>query len=214
MMKSSYITSAQKAEQLPKFPHPEVAFVGRSNVGKSSLLNAILGRKKLAFASNTPGRTQMVNFFSVEKGARTMILADLPGYGYSATGKGARKDWVHLMEGYLRRGVQRYLFLLDARRAFPANPEDLDLLRDLTTRGAVDGVTVVLTKADKLNTSEMQKTLKGFQETLAEAGIRATDVIAVSTLKEKTLKNLKESVLAPLEDAEAADAETDDVAPD
>src|SRR5690606_6796314 len=92
-LKSSYITSAQQAQQLPDFPYPEVAFVGRSNVGKSSLLNAILQRRGLARTSNTPGRTQMVNFFSVELGEKHMILADLPGCGYSAIGKDARKDW-------------------------------------------------------------------------------------------------------------------------
>lgn len=199
-MKSSYITSAQKAEQLPDFPHQEVAFIGRSNVGKSSLLNAVLDRSGLARESKTPGRTQMVNFFSVEKGEKQVILADLPGYGYSAIGKGSRKDWAALVDGYLQRdGIRLFLFLLDCRRAQPLNSEDKDLLRSLTRCNVPEGVIIVLTKSDKIGSNELSKTMRGLKDDLAKEGITPAQVIAVSTLKKTGLVDLKRAVLSPLD---------------
>lgn len=200
-MNSSYITSAKQAEQLPDFPFPEVAFVGRSNVGKSSLMNALLDRRGLARASNTPGRTQMVNFFSVQKGEKQMILADLPGYGYSAIGKEARAHWEELIGAYLgRRGITAFLFLIDARRASPLLDDDVELLTSLARAKAKGGLTVVLTKSDKLSQGELSKTLKSVTDELKKAKIKANQVVAVSTLKKKGLEDLKRQVFQPLED--------------
>src|SRR5688500_8058281 len=125
-MNTFYITSAQKAEQLPDLGGiPEIAFVGRSNCGKSSLLNVLLSHSGLARESKVPGRTQMVNFFKCEKGDRALILADLPGYGFSATGREVRSHWQALLEAYVARpSIQSFLFLIDARRVATLDDED------------------------------------------------------------------------------------------
>lgn len=199
-LNSSYITSAKQAEQLPDFPFPEVAFVGRSNVGKSSLMNALLDRRGLARASNTPGRTQMVNFFSVQKGEKEMILADLPGYGYSAIGKDARRHWEDLMAAYLnRRGISAFLFLIDSRRATPLLDDDLELLASLSRSKSKGGVTVVLTKSDKMSQGELAKTVKAVTDELKKAKIKTKEILAVSTLKKKGLAELKTIVFQPLD---------------
>lgn len=142
----------------------------------------------------------MVNFFSVEKGERQMIFADLPGYGYSAVGREARKDWVALMDKYLaRRGIHAFLFLLDSRRAADMADEDLELIKNLADRRAPEGVTVVLTKSDKLSANELQKTLKSVKGTLAASRLKSVRIMAVSTLKDKGMEDLRRLVLAPLD---------------
>lgn len=194
-MESSYITSAQKAEQLPDFPWPEVAFVGRSNVGKSSLLNSLMGRKDLARTSSTPGRTQMVNFFSLKQGDDQIIFADLPGYGYSAIGHESRKHWEKLVKTYvLRPRIAAFLFLMDARRAIKVEEEDLELLRYLTSIGGSNAVTVVLTKADKLSQSELAKSVASLKGALDREGTRVRAMVPVSTLKKTGVGSLKAEI--------------------
>lgn len=127
---------------------PEIAFVGRSNVGKSSLLNRLVKRKAFARVSNTPGRTREINFFHVN---RQFVLADLPGYGYARISKERKKAWKPLIEGYLRhsealRGVVQ---LLDIRH--DPTDDDMDMLDFLAELGVP--TLVVLTKVDKLNAS-------------------------------------------------------------
>ncbi len=141
--------SAAAPAQFPRDGLPEVAFAGRSNVGKSSLLNRLVGRKGLAVTSKTPGRTRLINFFRINGEA---YFVDLPGYGYAAAPKNLRETWGELVEGYLRgraelRGV---IFLLDIRH----DPTD----RDLEMRGLLDEASLpwiaVLTKADKVSRNE------------------------------------------------------------
>ncbi len=98
-MEAEFVVSANKPEQFPADGLPEVAFLGRSNVGKSSLLNALIGQKRLAFTSSTPGRTQTINFYRVE---RRRYFVDLPGYGYARVPQGLQDQWKELIETYLR----------------------------------------------------------------------------------------------------------------
>jgi len=197
-MQSSYITSAQMAHQLPDLGGiPEIAFVGRSNCGKSSLLNALLGRNNLARASSTPGRTQMVNFFAVEKGKQKLMLADLPGYGFSAIGKETKHLWQDLVNGYLKRAeIRETLFLLDIRRAKNLGEDDMELLHHLASRPAA--LTVVLTKADKLSQSESRQVLNAMQKELAILGVQVARVYAVSTLTKKGVSELQQEVMGEL----------------
>ena len=148
-----YLISATKASGYPPESVPEFAFAGRSNVGKSTLINALVGKAKLARASNTPGRTRLLNWFEVEppKGS-TMNFVDLPGYGYAKVPKEMRSAWRPMVEAYLaRRATLRLVFvLIDARRGPEA--DDRDLLDWLGEMGVP--AVVVLTKADKLKKSQ------------------------------------------------------------
>jgi GTP-binding protein len=199
-MNSSYITSAMRSEQLPHFGAPEVAFIGRSNTGKSSLLNALLGRQNLARHSRTPGRTQMVNFFALEMGEQKLIFADLPGYGYSATSRDTRKHWESLVKAYVERDeIREFLFLIDCRRAQEPEAEDLDLIAFLSSKKPLS---VVLTKSDKLNQSETSKAIQRIKTVAQERKLQIARVIAVSSLKKKGIDALRDSILAYMPGAE------------
>ena len=138
-----FVFAAQRQDQLPPPGLPEIAFAGRSNVGKSSLVNALTGRRALARASNTPGRTRQLNFFDL--GDR-LTLVDMPGYGYAQAAKEIKADWQGLMFDYLRGRptLQRVVLLLDSRIELKAS--DLTVM-DLLDRAAVT-YQLVLTKAD------------------------------------------------------------------
>ena len=151
---------------------PEVAFAGRSNVGKSSLINALVHRRKFARVSNTPGRTREINFFRVND---QFVLADLPGYGYARISKEKRAAWRPLIEGYLKgsnalRGVVQ---LLDARRT--PSEDDLQMLEFLAHRGTP--TLVIATKVDKLRKSEREKRLT---DLALEAGVDSDQLIPFS----------------------------------
>ena len=139
----AFFHGAQRLDQLPAPEGVEIAFCGRSNVGKSSLLNALTGHKALARVSNTPGRTQQLNFFDLD-GALTLV--DMPGYGYARAGKSVKEDWQGLMFDYLRGrpNLRRVMLLMDAR--VETKPADLAAL-DLLGKAAV-ATQVVVTKAD------------------------------------------------------------------
>lgn len=141
----SFFHAAQHAAGLPPAARAEIAFAGRSNVGKSTLLNALTGQNALARASNTPGRTRQLNFFDL---AGRLVLVDMPGYGYAKAGKALQADWQGLMFDYLRSrpSLRRVLLLLDARIGL----KDADrAVMDLLDRAAVT-FQIVLTKADGL----------------------------------------------------------------
>ncbi len=145
---AEFITSAVTPAQYPDPLLPEVAFVGRSNVGKSSLLNALVGRKKLAKTSNTPGRTQLVNFFVINK---ALSFVDLPGYGYARVPVSVKKGWQAMIEGYLegRESLRLVVMILDIRRE-PSEHDDM-LIEWLRSRQI--NVAFVLTKSDKFSRS-------------------------------------------------------------
>ena len=145
-----FLLGAADLAGIPPAALPEVAFAGRSNVGKSSLINALTGRKTLARVSNTPGRTREINFFRL--GGR-LTLADLPGYGYARVSKADSARWTELIFAYLRGrpNLRRVVLLIDSRRG--ALPSDTDVM-DLLDRAAVS-YQLVLTKADKLKPAEL-----------------------------------------------------------
>lgn len=138
-------------DRLPPPDLPEVAFAGRSNVGKSSLINALTGRNTLARTSNTPGRTQQLNFFNL--GGRLM-LADLPGYGFAQAPKGLVAEWNHLVNTYLRGRVvlQRTCVLIDSRHGLKDSDREIMVMLDK----AAQNYQVVLTKADKIKPSALE----------------------------------------------------------
>lgn len=146
-----FLRGVMTLADLPPADYPEVAFAGRSNVGKSSLVNALTGRTTLARVSNTPGRTQQLNFFLL--GGR-LTLVDLPGYGYAQVEKAKVKAWQSMLRSYLRgrAALKRVLLLVDARHGVKPNDADIMDMLDLT---AVSYLTV-LTKADKLAPAERE----------------------------------------------------------
>ena len=147
-----FIAAAQNLAALPPISLPEIAFAGRSNVGKSSLVNALTGRTTLARTSQTPGRTRQLIFFSL---ANRLQLVDLPGYGYAKAAKTDIKAWTKLTRKFLvgRQSLQRMLLLIDSRRGIgPADKEMMKLMDESAVSWAV-----VLTKTDKLKPAQAQQ---------------------------------------------------------
>lgn len=144
-VKARFITSAAKPEQFPPESLPEIAVVGRSNVGKSSLINTLTGQDGLARTSRTPGRTRLVNWFEIDG---RFHLVDLPGYGYAEVSRELRESWRPLIESYLseRTTLAGVLLLIDVRRG--PQDDELDFVPWLEARGTP--IVVALTKADKL----------------------------------------------------------------
>jgi len=149
---AEFVISAARPNQFPKAPIPEIAFAGRSNVGKSSLLNSIVGRKGLAKTSGTPGKTQQINFFRIND---RFHFVDLPGYGYAKVSKTEREAWVRLIESYLR--VREQLKLVVALSDIRHEPTalDLDMFQWLHAIGRP--FLVVLTKHDKISAAQAQE---------------------------------------------------------
>jgi len=156
---SEFILSAGSANQFPRDGLPEVAFLGRSNVGKSSLLNSLTGQKGLAITSNTPGRTQTINFYRVDG---SFYFVDLPGYGYARAPLRVTLEWKKLIEQYLetRETLSLSCLVLDSRRGWMEH--DLLLKRWLEDRGSP--YLVVSTKIDKLNQSEQEHGLRKIRQ--------------------------------------------------
>jgi len=144
-----FVKSAEKLRQFPQARFPEIAFSGRSNVGKSSMINCLVQRKGLARTSSTPGRTRMLNFYLVN---RVISLVDLPGYGYAKVPGPMRRDWKRMVEEYLedRRQLRLLVLIIDLRRGLEG--EELDLLDWLGSR-KIPAV-LAATKADKLSQNE------------------------------------------------------------
>lgn len=156
-----FYTTAAQLDQLPPADLPEIAFVGRSNAGKSTAINTLTQQKRLAFASKTPGRTQHINLFALGKQKLTDArFADLPGYGYASVPKEAKLRWQQVMANYLqtRQNLLGIVLLIDPRHGLTELDDILlDIMREHVTAGL--HVTVLLTKADKLNQNERKKAL-------------------------------------------------------
>ena len=158
---AEFVTSAVKQNQYPETVHPEVAFVGRSNVGKSTIINALTNRRKLAKVSNTPGRTRLVNFFLINGQA---MLVDLPGYGYAKISKSDKAAWGKIIEDYIVNSpnLKRFVLLVDSRH----KPTQDDIAMMDYLRYYEKDVVVIGTKLDKLKRNDIKKSEKLIRETL------------------------------------------------
>jgi GTP-binding protein len=174
MHTAKFLITAPTLQFLPDLELPEVAFVGRSNVGKSSCINTLTQQHRLAFASKTPGRTQAINLFTLGKqGVPDAVLADLPGYGYAKVPLADKHRWQRVMANYLvsRKNLLAVVLLVDPRHGLT---ELDDLLLQMLLPRVQDGLNllVVLTKADKLNRAEATKALSIMQLQVAGAQVR------------------------------------------
>jgi GTP-binding protein len=210
-----FLTTASRLDQLPAHELPEIAFVGRSNAGKSTAINTLAQQRQLAYASKTPGRTQHINLFEVgPKDDPQAYWADLPGYGYAAVAKAAKARWQEVMADYLRvrRNLACVVQMVDSRHGFT----DLDrqLLHFVAPRLANGEVRllVLLTKADKLNRNEAADSLRKAQAVLATLSTEESDIriTLFSSLKRQGVGDvaeiLHEWVAQPALDAAATAA--------
>ena len=188
------VASASGPEGFPRAGVPEVALLGRSNVGKSSLLNRLVGRQRLAFASSKPGTTRLLHFYRVERPGRVLLLVDLPGYGWARVSRDERARWRALIEGYLakRPALRACVLLQDLRR--DVSNDELDLVAWLAERGIP--VVVALTKSDKLGAGARR--LRA--EALAKAfGLPPARVVATSAKSGDGMAGLWKAIDANLD---------------
>lgn len=184
MISAEFLLSASEPQQFPKEELPEVAFAGRSNVGKSSLLNVLAGKHRLAFTSSTPGRTRSINFFRVDG---KWVFADLPGYGFAKVSRADQAGWQKLIDSYLldRKSLALCLVLLDSRRGWMES--------DLRLKGWLEHhqkpYVVVATKADKLNQKERSQA-----ERAIRAHYSAGDPLWFSALTGQGVKELWQTI--------------------
>ena len=175
---AEFVKSGVWPNQFPPATMPEIAFVGRSNVGKSSLINALVGRKSLAKTSNTPGRTQLINFFTVNN---SLFFVDLPGYGFAKVPRSVKKDWGDMIETYLRerRNLALVVFILDVRRDPSAD--------DLSLRDWLDHYRIpyaaILTKADKLSNQQALGRKKLIEKAMGKGASGNTILFSAKTRK-------------------------------
>jgi GTP-binding protein len=194
-MNAVFIKSAASLSGMPAPDLPEVAFTGRSNVGKSSFINKLVGRKNLVKTGKTPGKTRLLNFFSVQD---RLIFTDLPGYGYAAVSKAEKSRFIELIEGYLlkRKNLKLCFILMDIRRSFQS--EERDII-ELMAEREVDA-RLALTKADKLSKSAAMRERNRIAR---EAGIAAENLIPFSSITgegcEQVWKIIDEKIGRPLE---------------
>ncbi|MCJ0764972.1 ribosome biogenesis GTP-binding protein YihA/YsxC [Variovorax terrae] len=179
---AKFLTTAPQLQYLPPLEVPEIAFVGRSNAGKSTCINTLTQQKRLAFASKTPGRTQSINLFTLGKqGVTDAVLADLPGYGYAAVPKSDKLRWQQVMANYLmtRENLRGVVLLCDPRHGLTELDEILlEVIRPRVEEGLK--FLVLLTKADKLNKTEAAKALS-----IARLQAGGGEVKLFSALKKK-----------------------------
>ena len=176
-----FMRGVNRLEDLPPLSLPEIAFAGRSNVGKSSLINAVLGRRDVARTSNTPGRTQEINFFNL---AKSLILVDLPGYGYARESKSKIKAWNELIRLYLRgrSSLKRVFLLVDSRHGLKEND-----------RAAVS-YQLILTKCDKLKPLEVEKVLGLTSQESVKHAAAFPEVLTTSSVSKNGIEFLRATI--------------------
>ncbi|MBN9505573.1 MAG: YihA family ribosome biogenesis GTP-binding protein [Altererythrobacter sp.] len=191
-----FLLSAPSLNFLPPGDYPEVAFAGRSNVGKSSLINAVAGRKALARASVTPGRTQELNFFEVGTPTR-FRLVDMPGYGFAKAPLKTVERWRRMVNDFLRgrQPLKRALVLIDSRHGI--KPPDAEMMAMLDQ--AAVGYRLVLTKADKVKASELAETLAGVEAAARKHPAAYPKIHVTSAEKGMGIAELRAAILADVE---------------
>lgn len=187
----TFLTAASKPHQLPELELPEVAFAGRSNVGKSSLVNALTGQRTLARTSRSPGRTQQINFFAL--GGR-LVLVDLPGYGYARAAKTRVRAWTRLVEAYFRgrANLRRLCLLVDARHGLKSSDGAVMAMLD----EAAVSYQVILTKADKVKADKLRGIEEDVGRELAAHAAAHPAVIATSARKGDGIATLRGALAA------------------
>ncbi len=185
-----FVTGVAWLAQLPDAQRPEIAFAGRSNVGKSSLINALTNRKTLAKTSNTPGRTQQLNYFDLGQGA--LYLVDMPGYGYARVSKTQKEEWNKLIRDYLRgrQTLRCVLILIDARHGL--KEIDTELMTMLNS--AAVSYRIVLTKTDKVKNQDLEKTMKNIERELKKHAAAYPEILQTSAAKSYGLEELRATI--------------------
>lgn len=185
----TFMLSVARLEQLPDDDYAEIAFAGRSNVGKSSLINALFNQKKLAKTSSTPGRTQQLNFFNFDN---KLYLVDLPGYGYAEAPEKLVKQWQAILKTYLRGrpNLRRVFLLIDSRRGI--KKEDLEIMKMLDE--AAVSYQIILTKIDKISAAELAETIKSTSAEIAKHAAALPDVLITSSEKKIGLDMCKAEI--------------------
>lgn len=184
-----FVLSVANLKQLPSDDKEEIAFAGRSNVGKSSLINALFGQRKLAKTSSTPGRTQQLNYFNLDD---KIYVVDLPGYGFAKAPKDIVKSWQQLINTYLvgRANLRRVFLLIDSRHGI--KKIDTEIM-DMLDKAAVT-YQIVLTKIDKISAKELDKVMADTVRIVAEHTAAHTVVLKTSSEKNLYLDELKAEV--------------------
>lgn len=193
---AAFELAAGKSDQLPASDLPEIVFSGKSNVGKSSLINKLLNRKNLARVSATPGKTATINFYRLDE----IRLVDLPGYGYAKVSQGEKKRWAELVEGYFQqeRNLALVIQLVDMRH--PPSRDDMHMIEFLCEGGFP--FLIVLTKSDKLNQTERKQRLAALRETFAD--YEGLQRIPFSSVTGEGAEELREILSAMAEEPEDA----------
>jgi GTP-binding protein len=186
-----FVAGAATLASLPEFNHPEIALIGRSNVGKSSLINALVGQKALARTSQNPGATKQLNFFLL---AERLMLVDMPGYGYAKVSKQEKGQWDRLITSYLkgRPNLKRVLVLIDSRRGILEVDESFMTLLD----DSAVSYQLVLTKCDTMKTSELEQAKHDCMRALSRHVAAHPDIITTSAANQFGIETLQEQ-LAP-----------------
>ena len=184
-----YFTSATNKDNLPKSEFNEIAFIGRSNVGKSSIINALTNRKKLANFSKTPGRTRQLNFFKIENKEQQLILVDLPGYGYAKVTKKDIQNWYKLTNFYFyeRVNLRTVCLLVDARR--DVSKDDKSMINFLDKIGL--SWTLILTKVDKLKQNDLLKKKSDMKEIINKSSAAFPFIFMTSSIKKIGFEDLR-----------------------
>lgn len=184
-----FMLSVVNLDSLPPADRPEICFAGRSNVGKSSLINALTNRKGLARASNTPGRTRELNYFNVDE---RLNLVDLPGYGYARAPKTEISNWTRLTRAFLRgrAGLRRVFLLIDSRHGI--KPSDIELMEMLDDAAVT--YQLVLTKSDKVKKAELDKVMRRTSRTIGKRPAAHPELMVTSSEKKTGLDDLRAEI--------------------